>query len=123
MWLIWSSTGIAIVTLCVGGKPVGGVGNMWHTDAGCQSIFRENIGFFGYSVRSLDWRYTEWHRWNGDTLRADWSTTVGVELYDYRNVDMTDFDQFDRVNVAAEPAHAEVLKDMAAVLHAHFNKM
>jgi hypothetical protein len=43
-----------------GGKPAAGPGNLWHTDAGCQSIFRENIGFFGFSVRSLNWRYTEW---------------------------------------------------------------
>jgi len=28
---------------------------------------------------------------------------TGVELYDYRGVDMTDFDQFDRVNVAGAP--------------------
>lgn len=102
---------------------MGGVGNLWHTDAGCQSIFRENIGFFGYSVRSLDWRYTEWHPWNGDKLQANWSIAVGTELYDYRSVDMTDFDQFDRVNVAAEPEHEEVVKEMANVLHAHFNKM
>lgn len=53
-----------------GGKPVGGPGNLWHTDAGCQSIFRENIGFFGFSVRSLQWRYSEWHPWDGDKLQA-----------------------------------------------------
>ena len=96
---------------------------MWHTDAGCQSIFRENIGFFGYSVRSLEWRYTEWHPWDGEKLQANWSVAVGIELYDYRSVDMTDFDQFDRVNVAAEPAHEQVVKEMASVLHSHFNKM
>ena len=106
-----------------GGKPVGGVGNLWHTDKGCQSIFRENIGFFGFSVRSLEWRYTEWHPWNGSSLTADWDTMTGVELYDYRAVDMTDFDQFDRVNVAADPTHVEVVKQMASVLHAHFNNM
>lgn len=48
---------------------------------------------------------------------------TGVELYDYRTVDMTDFDQFDRVNVAAEPAYAAVVEEMAAVLKAHFSGM
>ena len=48
---------------------------------------------------------------------------TGVELYDYRSVDMTDFDQFDRVNVAAEPAHAAVVKEMATVHKAHFSLM
>jgi hypothetical protein len=55
--------------------------------------------------------------------QADWSTMTGVELYDYRSVDMTDFDQFDRVNVAAEPAHTAVVKEMAAVLKVHFSSM
>ena len=105
-----------------GGPPVGGVGNMWHTDAGCQSIFRENIGFFGFSVRSLEWRYTEWHPWSKE-LKADWSTLTGVELYDYRTVDMKDFDQFDRVNVAGQAEHAAVEKELAAVLRAHFHAM
>ena len=48
---------------------------------------------------------------------------TGRELYDYRAVDMTDFDQFDRVNVVAEPKNAAIAKQMSAVLHAHFNNM
>jgi hypothetical protein len=66
---------------------------------------------------------TEWHPWDGEKLQADWSTMTGRELYDYRAVDMTDFNQFDRVNVAAEPKNAAVAKQMSAVLHAHFNNM
>ena len=112
-----------VITLCPEASQWAVWGTFWHTDAGCQSIFRENIGFFGFSVRSLEWRYTEWHPWNGQELKADWDTMIGVELYDYRTVDMTDFDQFDRVNVVAEPTHAEVVKEMASVLHAHFNNM
>jgi len=49
---------VCVLLIHVGGADVGGVGNGWHTDRGCQSIFRENIGFFGFSVRSLQWRYT-----------------------------------------------------------------
>ena len=48
---------------------------------------------------------------------------AGVELYDYRKVDMTDFDQFDRDNVAGQPAHAAAQKLLATVLHSHFNNM
>ena len=106
-----------------GGAATLPLGNLWHTDEGCQSIFRENIGFFGFSVRSKDWRYTEWHPWRGDVLRADWEAMTGVELYDYRNVDMTDFDQFDRVNVAGRPEHEEVEVELAAALRANFNQM
>ena len=56
-------------------------------------------------------------------LKADWGSMTGVELYDYRTVDMTDFDQFDRVNVAGQPSHAAAQKELATVLHAHFNNM
>jgi hypothetical protein len=105
-----------------GGPPVDGPGNLWHTNAGCQSTFRENIGFFGFSIRSLSYRYTEWHPWDGDKLEADWTTMTGVELYDYRTVDMADFDQFDRVNVADQAGHESAQKVLAAALHAHFNK-
>lgn len=96
---------------------------VWHTNAGCQSTFRENIGFFGFSIRSLSYRYTEWHPWDGDKLQADWTTMTGVELYDYRTVDMTDFDQFDRVNVAGQAGHDSAQKELATALHAHFNNM
>ena len=48
---------------------------------------------------------------------------TGVELYDYREVDMTDFDQFDRVNVAGGAEHAAVEKELAAALRAHYNRM
>ena len=43
----------------LGQTTVGGFGNYWHTDRGCQGIFRENISFFGFSIRSLTYRYTE----------------------------------------------------------------
>ena len=69
------------------------------------------------------YRYTEWHPWGGDKLRADWTTMTGVELYDYRTVDMTDFDQFDRVNVAGQAGHEGAQKKLAAALRAHFSKM
>jgi iduronate 2-sulfatase len=105
-----------------GGKPAS-IPNLWHTDRGCQSVFRENIGFFGFSIRSIDYRYTEWHPWLGNELRADWHNMTGVELYDYRTVNMSNFDEFDRINVAGMAEHAVVEREMAAALREHFNKM
>ena len=96
--------------------------NLWHTGGGCQSVAREQIGFFGFSIRSASFRYTEWHPWSPQ-LKADWNTMTGVELYDYRGVDMTDFDQFDRVNVADAPEHAAAQAELAAALRAHYNRM
>lgn len=48
---------------------------------------------------------------------------TGVELYDYRTVDMTDFDQFDRVNVANAPQLAADQQELSTALRAHYNNM
>tara|TARA_B110000208_G_scaffold176848_1_gene223557 strand:+ start:151 stop:3924 length:3774 start_codon:yes stop_codon:yes gene_type:complete len=96
--------------------------NLWHTERGCQNVAREQIKFFGFSIRSASFRYTEWHPWSPQ-LKADWNTMTGVELYDYRSVDMTDFDQFDRVNVADAPEHAAAQAELAAALRSHYNRM
>jgi iduronate 2-sulfatase len=96
--------------------------SLWHTEFGCQGVPREKIGFFGFSIRSAAFRYTEWHPWSPQ-LKADWSTMTGVELYDYRDVDMTDFDQFDRVNVADAPEHAAAQAELAVALRSHYSRM
>jgi hypothetical protein len=54
-----------------------------------------------YSVRTDDWRYTEWLRWDNVTLHGDFSKRVAVELYDHTNDDGTDPDVSENVNVAA----------------------
>merc|ERR1712060_712259 len=50
----------------------------------------------GYSIRTVDWRYTEWRRWDGLLLKANWDDNglVASELYDHRNETIypTDFD-------------------------------
>jgi len=51
--------------------------NLWHTEGGCQNVAREQIKFFGFSIRSASFRYTEWHPWSPQ-LRADWNTMTGV---------------------------------------------
>ena len=48
---------------------------------------------------------------------------TGAELYDYRGVDMTDFDEFDRVNVAGVPEHAAAQAELAAALRSHYSRM
>ena len=36
---------------------------------------------------------------------------------------MSDFSEFDRVNVAGQPGHAAAQKELAAALRAHFDRM
>lgn len=42
--------------------------------------------YMGYTVRSKQWRYTEWRTWSPVSMDADWSESgvVGRELYDHR---------------------------------------
>ena len=55
--------------------------------------------FFGYSLRTPRWRYTEW-----DEGRE------GRELYDH------DADPRELTNLADDPAHAEAVTDLSAQL-------
>lgn len=57
--------------------------------------------FFGYSLRTPRWRYTEW-----DEGRQ------GRELYDHRS------DPRELTNLAADPTHAPTVEELAAQLHA-----
>ena len=57
--------------------------------------------FFGYSLRTPDWRYTEWDEGH-----------QGRELYDHRS------DPRELTNLAADPAHAQTVEELSAQLHA-----
>ena len=50
----------------------------------CEFVDRGTMDFMGYSVRTREWRYTTWLKWNGHALAPLWNTTVGTELYDHR---------------------------------------
>lgn len=56
-------------------------------------------GFFGYSLRTPRWRYTEW-----DEGRA------GVELYDHEN------DPREQTNLARLPGHEKILEELSQQL-------
>ena len=77
----------------------------------------------GYSVRSSEWRLTEWFAWNHTIACPVWEARAAVELYDHRNgTYLYDVDNFENENVAGDPAHREVLADLAAVLRASFGE-
>ena len=56
---------------------------------------------FGYSLRTLRWRYTEWDEGN-----------AGTELYDHDN------DPGELVNLAAKPEHAKTVAELSAQVRA-----
>jgi hypothetical protein len=79
----------------------------------------------GLSVRSKDWRYSEWRRWDGHQCTPHWggSAIDGVELYDHRD-DRTPgcFDCFEHTNVADDVEFAEVVAQLRQVVEGHFKK-
>ena len=77
------------------------------------------IEWMGYTVRSADWRFTEWYEWNGTALRPTLPTDQPpTELYDHRE-DTTAWDPDTEFNnVAADPRHAQTTSQLRAVLRA-----
>ena len=71
--------------------------------------------YMGYSVRVAEWRYNEWVRFDNQTGTADWRQLVGRELYAERLGETCAFDT-DFANVAAEPAHADLVRNLSALL-------
>ena len=55
----------------------------WDPSDSCALQPRRSFTAMGRSIRTSEWRYTRWMRWNGTSLEADWSEDglLGEELY------------------------------------------
>ena len=59
----------------------------------CVNTPRTEFVVMGYSVRTPDWRYTEWAWWDGKRLVGDFSREApGIELYSHRGDTESDFE-------------------------------
>ena len=76
----------------------------WKKAAFSQYLRPGKEGIMGRSVRTADWRYTEWKDRQGNDM--------GVELYD------ENMDPKENTNIAGEAVNAEKMKEMAAILKA-----
>ena len=87
-----------------------------------------NMSFMGLSMRSKDYRYTEWHAWKGgNVLRPDWEDgSTMIELYDHRTdppqSSKISFEQFENVNVAHVPSNKALVKQLGQQLREFFIK-
>ncbi len=72
----------------------------------------------GVTIRTDQWRYTEWLWWNGTAQAPAFDRpAVGVELYDHAGDDGTDFDgTFEVSNLAGQVQYAPVQAQLAAQL-------
>ena len=85
-----------------------------------------NMSFMGLSMRTKDYRYTEWHAWKGgQLLRPDWNDrSQMIELYDHRadppHSSKVSFEQFENVNVAHAPANRALVQQLGQQLRTFF---
>ncbi|KAJ8605700.1 hypothetical protein CTAYLR_010147 [Chrysophaeum taylorii] len=94
---------------------------------GCSETAKQNITFMGYTLRTLDWRYTVWLYFNGTSLKGDWGDChvadgfCPTELYRHgASEDLGDFERFEPTNLASQPGHAALKVKLHAQLQAHF---
>ena len=93
----------------------------------CEFVPRSEMDFMGYSVRTEQWRFTEWVRWNGSALRPSWSDNHGKELYDHRispSQPATLHPEWrENENLAADPTFAPIVAQLSAQLRNHFDPL
>eukprot|EP00117_Sycon_ciliatum_P030946 scpid85042/ scgid24298/ Iduronate 2-sulfatase; Alpha-L-iduronate sulfate sulfatase len=70
----------------------------------------------GYTVRTSDWRYTEWVRYNTSAGVADWNSLVARELFDHRLDQKTAFGSSERVNLAEAQQLVSTRMQLSTVL-------
>ena len=77
----------------------------------------------GLSVRTADWRYTEWRFWNANQTEAIWgpSGLLGTELYSHDGDTGSDFDAFENANQASDPQNSKIVAQLAVVIHDHYS--
>eukprot|EP00041_Stephanoeca_diplocostata_P018444 m.386481 g.386481 ORF g.386481 m.386481 type:complete len:516 (-) comp21014_c2_seq15:267-1814(-) len=95
----------------------------WTGADACPFVNRSRIMYMGYSIRTNDWRYTEWVAWDGAKLGPLWNAVNATELYDHRGCTEepgcnADFDRWENENVAGtQPAVEASLRQQ---LRAHY---
>ena len=87
-------------------------------DNDCLTVERSAFFAMGVSLRTQQFRLTEWLSWNATSLTPSWDTPLlGAELYDHDGDDGSSFDgAFEVVNLADSPAYASQRAALSALL-------
>ena len=81
----------------------------------CLFTDRSQIPVMGYTLRTSDWRYTRWMRWNGTSLSPVWDELpLAVELYSHIGDNGNTFDDYENANENA--SYPDVVKALDAEL-------
>ena len=110
------------VTLCTEGSSliplIKSPKRPWKSAAFSQHTrFYNATALMGYSLRTEQFRYTEWVQFSGPpNYKPIWSENYGTELYDH------DKDPQENINVAGIPKYAPLVKELSETLHAGLRK-
>jgi hypothetical protein len=71
------------------------------------------LSLMGYSMRTLEYRYTAYYPFNRTRLRPDLSAPEPYEeeLFDHKNESLSDFTHREIVNLAYKPTYAVVISN------------
>jgi arylsulfatase A-like enzyme len=87
----------------------------------CFQVPRETIDFIGYSMRTAEYRYTEWLHFDGKILHGDFTRRVARELYSHTADPGNDPDVSENENIAEKADTDPALLDkLHAMLQAGF---
>lgn len=75
---------------------------------------RQNV--MGYTLRTEEWRFTLWTKFDWDKLAPQWGETLGMELYSHAGDDGFHYDDFENENLAYDPEHASRVEAMTKQL-------
>lgn len=118
----WSKPALSQYPRCpadVDGQWTTNTSLMWMNNW-CEFTDRLDVPWMGFSMRTDEYRYTEWAQWDGKAQRPNWGTLAGRELYDHRADDggATCFDDFENTNLAELPSHQDTVAKLSNQLHA-----
>jgi hypothetical protein len=89
----------------------------------CAETPREQIDWMGFSVRTADWRYSVFCRWNGAALRPDFDRCAPAELYNHtRDQSLYDVDDNgEQENLAGRAGVEQRERELKALLMRRFH--
>ncbi len=90
----------------------------------CCATPKAEFAWMGMSVRTKQWRFTVWCRWDGRRLAPDFDACAprSEELFDHRGGKHAFDPEGEEVNVAVDPAHAAVKEELRARILATFGE-
>jgi len=89
----------------------------------CEDVPRNEFTHMGLSIRTTEWRYTKWYRWNRTALKPAWQNVVGEELYDHKGDIGTSFDgDFEAKNLVIDGRFADIVVQLSRALEKAFHQ-